>query len=98
MAGLLGLAALVAPEAHVAPREATAWTWMLEVCASYLETGARAVFDNGPPDGEQVARPEGGLCNGDPACETAVMTFIGGGAAAGIVANFDYSAGIVCQF
>ena len=82
MAGLLGLAALVAPEAHVAPREATAWTWMLEVCASYLETGARAVFDNGPPDGEQVARPEGGLCNGDPACETAVMTFIGGGAAA----------------
>lgn len=55
--------------------------WMLETCAVYLETGARAAFDNGPPDGVLVAHPDGGVCNGDPACEGSRMTFIGSGPA-----------------
>ena len=67
------MAFLAAPAAAQDHRLAASWPAMVEACLDYLETGQRAVFD-----GWHVAHPEGGVCNGDPACEGPYMTFIAG--------------------
>ncbi|MEM7520194.1 MAG: hypothetical protein AAF307_04075 [Pseudomonadota bacterium] len=52
-------------------RVADAWTVTFDACLTYVETGQRDTFE-----GWDVAYPGGGVCNGDPACETSSMTFI----------------------
>lgn len=72
IAALLGLAAN--PVTAGGPDYVRNWADLLEACTRYAETGLREVFL-----GWDVAWPGGGVCNGDPSCETPVMTFIGNG-------------------
>lgn len=51
------------------------WLAMTESCLRYVETGERAVAFGG----WHIAARGGGVCNGDPACEGDLMTFIGAG-------------------
>jgi len=62
------------PAAGQDRQQQEAWVITLDACLRYLESGERAVFD-----GWDVAFPGGGVCNGDPQCETDMMTFIPAG-------------------
>ncbi|MEM9781843.1 MAG: hypothetical protein AAF899_05150 [Pseudomonadota bacterium] len=70
----LCVATALLPQAAMADRgDGKGWVALLEVCAQYVETGRRAVFDDW-----SIAFDGGGVCNGDPACERPTMTFIPG--------------------
>ena len=66
---------LIFAGAGSADRLSLSWLAMTESCLTYAETGERVLAFGG----WHVAAEGGGVCNGDPACESDLMTFIGAG-------------------
>ena len=65
------------------------WRTVLAGCLDYFLTGQRSVFADW-----DIAFAGGGVCNGDPACEGPVMTFIPTGWAARAAATVHVPGGV----